>query len=349
MFSRFSATTRRRAFTLIELLVVIAIIAILIGLLLPAVQKVREAAARMSCSNNLKQLGLAMHNYADSEGGGKLPPAVQTLTITDFGSLGNSGNNMGPNWAVFLLPYIEQGTAISGSNANPGNWKVSNGTDTSWLNVRSIRMKTMLCPSDTGGDVLFNGFSTFTNNWARGNYAINAGPSFLGGNDSYNGRTRGGNFSGVSCSGVSWPTDQASGGGMTLANIPDGTSNTVMIQEIRIGDASDRRGSWALGQPGASIAGGAGTGDCSGPNDGTGSKFRHCDDITMPSSSETFATGMGAWWQCPNTQAQSRSRHTGGVMSSLADGSIRFIRDSITRENWAVITGANDGLVATDF
>src|SRR5467141_1438508 len=97
------SATKRHGFTLIELLVVIAIIAILIGLLVPAVQKVREAAARTQCANNLKQLGLACHAYHDVKK--KLPPAFyvgRQIGWTDE-------NNIGPNWAVLILPYVEQG------------------------------------------------------------------------------------------------------------------------------------------------------------------------------------------------------------------------------------------------
>ena len=328
----------RRAFTLIELLVVIAIIAILIGLLLPAVQKVREAAARMQCQNNLKQLGIACHAFHDTIG--KLPEGAQYQTVP--GDVASAGTICGPNWVILVLPYIEQGNLFNlidvdafrrTNGASPG----SPGRE--WFAIRGTSIKTLICPSDTGTNVMYNGNANASPlnvaGWARGNYAANAGPGIY-----QNSVLNGGSTStdvGVTAQAVMGPNY-----GAVLQTIVDGTSNTIMVAELRIGMRdSDRRGTWALGHPGSSLIAGGGTGDCSGPNDGTTSKFLNCDD-THGGFSDGMA-GMGTWASCLNWQAQARSRHTGGVNVGNADGSVRFVRDSISKFNWALLLSANDG------
>jgi prepilin-type N-terminal cleavage/methylation domain-containing protein len=188
---------RHRGFTLIELLVVIAIIAILIGLLLPAVQKVREAAARMSCSNNLKQFGLAIHGYA-SANQDKVPGGVQ-------GGCSGNPNYPGSPFFFTLLPHIEQDNVYRAVGQSGASWGTAGG-----VNGQTVVVKTFLCPSDASHN---NGTGPNTG-WTVSSYSRNYYMFDTGGG--YQPQA-GGHYYTLSK--------------YTVANIPDGTSNTLGITE----------------------------------------------------------------------------------------------------------------------
>jgi prepilin-type N-terminal cleavage/methylation domain-containing protein/prepilin-type processing-associated H-X9-DG protein len=331
------ARRSRLGFTLIELLVVIAIIAILIGLLLPAVQKIREAANRMKCQNNLKQLGLACHNYHDVIG--TLPPAVQMVSSAN--RTWATGTNFGPNWLVLLLPYFEQDNLFNTQSVNITSY-MQNG-NTAWMAVRGQKIPTLMCPSDAGNKQTYAGVN---GGWARGNYACNAGgihgpdvawTSTEGGASPKNDWGWGGlptdwHAQGVMC--INW--------GHGIHRIPDGSSNTVMLSEVRTGShlsTLDPRGTWALGYPGASVVCGQSSWDDTVPNT-TEENADDCEGCINDAKG-----GMGAWPGCPYQQANSRSRHAGGVSVCLADGSVRFIKNSISQAAWWCLCSADDGQV----
>ena len=352
MRSNCSRKARHGGFTLIELLVVIAIIAILIALLVPAVQQVRRAADRTSCANNMKQLGLAFHDYHDAYK--KFPPAMWIAKPP-----ANGTNDMasvyripefGPNWVVFLLPYIEQDALYQKSQ--PETYITSNGANTSWKVVRGESLPTMLCPSDPFGTA-----STLSLNggpWGRGNYAANAGPGWY--NQSLGGKSGDGGAQ-------TWNQSNNVGGpvainwGATLKQISDadGTNNTILVNEIRVGlNDKDRRGVWAMGTAGASVTAAHAIGDCTGPNDIN----EYSDDIEDCAQARA-AAGVGAssgmadlrmgcsndnqpknW---PNWQANARSFHAGGVNATFCDGSVRFIFNDIAQDVWRYINARDDG------
>jgi prepilin-type N-terminal cleavage/methylation domain-containing protein/prepilin-type processing-associated H-X9-DG protein len=365
----------RSGFTLIELLVVIAIIAILIGLLLPAVQKVREAAARMSCSNNAKQLGLALLNYESTFG--RLPPASQmpycfdpsngiSLKMrTKFGQ-----NPFGPNWAVLILPYIEQDNLykMSGAALYPGFSPVPSDKkgsvvvglpfNLSWLSIVGTPVKTFLCPSDPNNQAPYidpNTGPIGPASWARGNYGVTAGY------EDYDHQNGGASYT-TGASGIPRQNGMASSPvmacnyGAKITEITDGTSNTILIGELRAGlSAIDPRGVWALGFPGSSIVN-AGRGSYNptpnnllgGVADDGGDELENGALFCSPA---TAALGMGCTTSGTDmTSAMARSLHTGGVTCCFADGSVHFVKNSVSQLTWVQLLARSDGQVTgTDY
>ncbi len=215
--ARLRARVKRPGFTLIELLVVIAIIAILIGLLLPAVQKVREAAARIQCANNLKQLGTAVHDYASAYNS-QLPP-VNTWPGAQ------PGMNYKATGHFLLLPFMEGGNLTTIGQA----YGDANGGDTfdapyNATTVRQTLIKNFICPSDVSLNALGMSPQRDTN-WTSTSYAMNWQ---LCGTSQFNGAY----------------TPQ-----YNVGNIPDGTSNTVLFAEKPGGCTSDNGSLWSLPGP----------------------------------------------------------------------------------------------------
>lgn len=331
----------RRGFTLIELLVVIAIIAILIGLLLPAVQKVREAAGRMSCQNNLKQLTLACHSYADANAG--LPPAMVMMGGYDDNPYAST--KFGPNWAIFILPYIEQENLYKTVSTSMTNWgsptgSVALGTyDPNWANLRGNTLKPFICPSDDPAAANLNrSLGNLGGNWARGNYAANTGPHYHYGSRQNGGNSFGGPWGWSGRGPFTLVTNNGKRQGLGIEHIKDGSSNVVLLSEVRIGiDQDDVRGVWAWGLAGSSTMTAHADGDCAVPNDARG-----CSD-DIKDAPDRAAEGLGNWTGCNSNQATARSKHTGGVMCAFADGSIRFVANTIDQSSWWRINASHDG------
>ncbi len=321
--------SRRAGFTLIELLVVIAIIAILIGLLLPAVQKVREAAARMSCSNNLKQLALATHNYHDSVG--TLPPLrVTNRTVT---------------WFVLIMPYMEQ------DNLRNLWTPTVPYSDAAHLNARQFPVKSFFCPSRRGPGLLstqedvrpgdsgpppdFTG--PFTDARFRGS---NNPPGGLG---DYAGCVGTVDNYPTSTTDISWASVRANGmlvqgeppvgtsfrGLTNFASVTDGLSNTFlcgekhvpmgMLGRAKVGDGSIYNGVWTTY-----------SGRLAGPDDPLA---KGPYDVTPSTRGDAFyARKFGSW-------------HTGVCQFAFGDGSARSIRVSIDPLNLRRFAVRHDGEV----
>ena len=334
-------TSRQRGFTLIELLVVIAIIAILVSLLLPAVQQAREAARRTRCKNNLKQIALAVHNYVDVAT--VLPPsACINPKVTETGNNGS--------WGVHgrILPFLDQSNLYNKVDLTTA-WDFQEAID-------GLKIPVYSCPTDPQSDRARDPGKGKVTLYPT-NYAFNFGTWFV-----YNPRTGDGG------DGAFYPNAK-----LRMGAFLDGTSNTLLISEVRAWQPYRRNGGpntpdvpETLDEVLAAIASGVqfkNTGHTEWPD---GRVHHHGFTTTLPPNSYSECTdGDGGVYDCDYNSWQegkngtdgnpsyaiitSRSYHTGLVNVALADGSVRTINDSISNVVWRSLGTRDGGEVVGEF
>jgi prepilin-type N-terminal cleavage/methylation domain-containing protein/prepilin-type processing-associated H-X9-DG protein len=329
MFHRFHRRTFQQqsaGFTLVELLVVITIIGILIALLLPAVQAAREAARRMQCSNNMKQIGVALHNYH---------------SVYNQFPAGGGGDYAGPEWphALYrLLPFMEQLPRYDAmqvaykTRVNP--W--DNSSPTAWANVPQTPMSQYLCPSDGMGGLMKGVLGT---NMTAPNrvqlYIVNYIGIFSGLNedDAYKDGHGDPTFN------LNYRAVFAFNRGASINEIKDGTSCTLAFAEYLTGTPDDLRGWPYTGWPAMQFLFVANTPN-SGIPDGLLDYPHFCENAQRNLPEANLPCVISA---PNNTSCAARSRHPDGVNALLCDGSAQFFNDSIDVNLWRSLGWMADG------
>ena len=337
---------RIKGFTLIELLVVIAIIAVLIALLLPAVQQAREAARRSQCKNNLKQIGLALHNYHDTYG--TFPPAG-TPDVTISGQLHRSAS-----WLVRILPQIEQNAAYNQMVFEGVDWSMQYGKNPNWQVLTSLRVNSFYCPSSSlpatraqATTALMrseNGAPTSSIPLQIAQYVGISGSFFSGTNltsfpapttpTTYNdGRT---NYNGiiVFIHAVAHPRP------IRMRDITDGTSNTVAVGEQsdfrRPAGVAPRDSDRASAYHGGAWASGPGV-----------PWISNATTVRLPINSKDDSEAGQKVSYAGNTILC--SPHTGGAHFTMGDGSVRFLSENVNSGTLTRLCDRSDGQVIGEF
>jgi len=314
--------SRKLGFTLVELLVVIAIIGVLIALLLPAVQQAREAARRMSCTNNLKQIGVALHNYHDTFN--ILPPAFVDTNPDMDSDVDSANNRNGLAWNVLILPFIEQSALHDQIGTETGgfafNWYDKNHDDTLSDPIDSSRvgLEAYSCPSDTMP--LLN---SRRGGFGKSNYKTNAG-----------------NNAARDKKGVMWADSK-----LGLRDITDGTSNTMLVGEAC---ATEQTGVTNCGGDVCNFSGGLWIGARKASSAQTWHPGVTSHDIVSfgGSGANMLINRSGATW---GDDWISSSTHPGGMMSVQCDGSVRFIQETIELATYRRLRDRSDGEVLGEY
>jgi prepilin-type N-terminal cleavage/methylation domain-containing protein/prepilin-type processing-associated H-X9-DG protein len=353
--------TKRKGFTLIELLVVISIIAVLIALLLPAVQSAREAARRAQCSNNLKQLGLAVHNYATSSN------VIPAMCMYPGGQSALCSNNgWSTSWLVAILPQLEQGNVFSAYNFQTAAVVITGCSGLENTTATYNQLATLLCPSENEPN---RPALTATTNYVA-NYG---GPGQI-----------------MAYSGLIVPIGDPNGtplgrlGPVTMEGVRDGLSNTALFSEalhglqgnptVFPGNNSDAKRGIYNGAAGGGVGAGstvassfvascvslpASTASINSGNLGNSAYATYPWHVGManynhvgpPNSMHCQDSSDASWltYVGPSGSAPPTSNHPGGVQMAMGDGSVRFIKDSINQQTWWAI-GTRNGkeIVSSD-